>query len=39
MKPLKTLGAVLLFLLAVATGILVMAAILIGLSRLLFPWI
>ena len=39
MKPLKTLGTILLFLLAVATGILVMAAILIGLSRMLMPWI
>ena len=39
MKPLKTLGAILLFLLAVATGILVMTSILIGLSRLLLPWL
>tara|TARA_R110002020_G_scaffold474424_2_gene705719 strand:- start:136 stop:255 length:120 start_codon:yes stop_codon:yes gene_type:complete len=39
MKPLKTLGTILLFLLAVATGIIVMAALLIGLSRMLLPWL
>ena len=39
MKPLKKLLTILIFLLALATGMFVLASILIGLSRLFLPWL